>query len=400
MVAPKGQHATETLDDELVEPSDAGFDDADFDDTELGDAELEGGPVDSPEMAAEDELPAWMTKPAPRISSIPSAEAAELMPDDPGSLLPVMTPAAVSSRDSTTASAVGGLSMRIDSLIAATTTYRSVLSDRLTEYADLVNRLNRTQATDLDEFRKANERTVGEIRRTLADSEDTVRAAAGQSEQLITEIGLLSDFVRTHAADSRELIDATDKLGRFVTAALDQFAERVLGELRTLSDGVVPELNTMRSELSMIRESLDALNERTSTTPIREAMDELRSDFSGLRRAVIEWPDLEVARSEIVAMRADLTGMIEAFHGQADPIGPDDVASSVNSALGPQVEGVTTELSALRDQVRDLASQVAVVEAREIPSPIPSGEVSNEAIESLRDEVKALRRRIQVRAPD
>ncbi len=345
------------------------------------------------------ELPAWMTKPRPG-SEAPPPDASELVSGEGAGLLPAVTSATGGGRADTMVAAIGALSMRVDSLIAATTTYRSVMSDRLTEYADLVNRLNRTQANDLDEFRKANERTVGEIRRTMSDSEEYVRTVSAQSDQLITEIGLLAEFVRSHATDVRELIDSTDKLGRFVTGALDQFAERVLSELRTLSDHLIPELNSLRTEASLIRESLDGLNERASNAPVREAIDELRADFSGLRRAVIEWPDLEVARAEIVAMRADLTGMIESAAAQGDGVDTAAVVDGVRSAFGPQLEAVATDVSAATDLLHDLSARVAALEAREVPASVPSDVVSTEAIESLRDEVKALRRRIQVRAPD
>jgi hypothetical protein len=363
-----------------------------------GEVEVEAGDDEVGDGAAfvdDGDLPAWMTKAAPGKQA---ADASQLLTPDADGLVPVSP--AMAARGDNTAAAIGALSMRIDGLIAATTTYRSVMSDRLTEYADLVNRLNRTQASDLDEFRKTNERTVGEIRRTMGDSEDAMRTMVGQSEQLITDLGSLAEFVHAHSADTRELTEATDKLGRFVTGALDQFAERVLGELRALSDTVIPELGTMRSELAVIRESLDALNERTSNAPVREAIDELRADFSGLRRAVIEWPDLEVARAEIVAMRADLTSMIEEFHDQGGVLDHDDIAASVVAAMGPQVDLIGTEVAALRDHVRDLASQVSDLESGEFAAPSSSGAVSTAAIESLRDEIKALRRRIQVRAPD
>lgn len=361
----------------------------DIDDVSAHASDSDVGPDSEPEP----DLPSWMTKPAPGSARPLKADTPELVDGDAGeALLSTMTPTLGSGRIDNAMSAIGSLSMRIDSLIAATTTYRSVLSDRLTEYADLVNRLNRTQASDLDEFRKANERTVGEIRRTMSDSEDALRAVSGNTEQLVTDLGQLSDAVRTNSADGRELIDATDKLGRFVTGALDQFAERVLGELRALSESVGPELGSLRSELAVIRESIDELNERASSAPVREAMDELRGDFSGLRRAVLEWPDLEVARSEIVAMRADVSDLIEAFHQQRTS---DDAAAPADAVVA-----IADDIAGLRDQVRELASQVAVVEAREIPAPVPSGEVSTAAIEELRDEVRALRRRIQVRAPD
>lgn len=308
--------------------------------------------------SADGDLPDWMTKAAP--GSPQAVDSEPLTPDAAG---PLPLASAVAALGDTTAAAIGVLSMRIDDLIAATTTYRSVMSDRLTEYADLVNRLNRSQSTDLDEFRRTNERIVGEIRRTMAESEDAVRTMSGQSDQLVTDLGSLADAVRAHAADTRELIEATDELGR-----------SVIGELRSLSGSLVPELSTMRSELAVIRESLDGLNERVSSAPVREAIDELRADFSGLRRAVIEWPDLEVARAEIVAMRADLTEMIEQFHDQGGVLDHDDVAASVVAAVGPRIDLIGAEVAALREDVRELASGDA--------------------------DIEALRRRIQVRAPD
>lgn len=340
----------------------------------------------------DDDLPSWMRRARP-IAAEEALEGViaagvEAGDDATGELLPATTAVSAARIDNVPA-AIGALSMRIDSLIAATTTYRSVLSDRLAEYAELVTRLHRTHASDLDEFRKANERTVGEIRKTLTANEKSQREVAAHAESLVRDVDSLTEHAKTSAADARELLEATDKLGRFVTEALDQFAERVLIEVKGISESVTPVVSSLRNEISLVRESLDQLNERSSLAPLREAIDEVRSDMSGLRRAVIEWPDLELARSEIVAMRADLTNLLEA-----SGLGGDEEQGLL--------ERTATDISRVADLVRRLPTRDELVEVTAPPDDDPlapvvarldelAERVDADPAAALRDEVAHLR---------
>ena len=123
-----------------------------------------------------------------------------------------------------------------------------------------------------------------------------------------------------------------------MTEALDQFAERVLGELRTNSERTGTELGTLRSELTVARESDRRPQREASSRQVREAVDELRGDVSGLRRAVLEWPDLEQLRRQALVLRADVTALLEG------PVGSGDVAEI-------RFEAVLQELGSLREQL-------------------------------------------------
>ena len=88
--------------------------------------------------------------------------------------LAVVGDPALASRLETIHRTMSTLGMRIDALVTSTTSYRSALTDRLTEYADLVTKLTRSQASDLEEYRRNNERTLSDLRRGLSTSEESL----------------------------------------------------------------------------------------------------------------------------------------------------------------------------------------------------------------------------------
>ena len=115
---------------------------------------------------------------------------------------------AVSGRIDNVASSLGVLSMRIDSLISATTMIGSV-DELLGSPSTPTSSTWSTwlQVNDLEEFRKANERTVGEVRRTITDTEEQLRSVVGRVEQTATDASGLTEYIRAASADSRELLD-------------------------------------------------------------------------------------------------------------------------------------------------------------------------------------------------
>jgi len=56
--------------------------------------------------------------------------------------------------------------MRIDGLLDSIDALRSLLSDRLEDYAELVNSTSRANAEAVEEYRHVSERSVAELRRS------------------------------------------------------------------------------------------------------------------------------------------------------------------------------------------------------------------------------------------
>ena len=114
-----------------------------------------------------------------------------------------ITDPALASRLETIHRTMSTLGMRIDALVTSTTSYRSALTDRLTEYADLVTKLTRSQASDLDEYRRANERTLAALRRGLSTSEETLERVGARIDSMLTDAESADDSSRRALAEVR-----------------------------------------------------------------------------------------------------------------------------------------------------------------------------------------------------
>lgn len=95
-------------------------------------------------------------------------------------------------------------------------------------------------------------------------------------------------------------------------------------------------------ELGPLRQAVDDLGERLHLRHLRASIDELRVDVTGLRRAVLDRPELEQVLSDVAGLRADVSASTES----AD--------ASLAAALAPLVDELAllrTELTALRRRV-------------------------------------------------
>lgn len=153
------------------------------------------------------------------------------------------------------------------------------------------------------------------------------------------------------------------RLGRVVLEGYDRFADRVLERLRMLREDVDTDLGAVRSELATLRQAVDDVAERVELRKLRATIDELRGDISGLRRAVLEWPELEQVSSDVAALRADLSDM-------AKPVSRD------LTTLAPMLE----EIAALREEFVSLRRRIALRVSNE-------GELSEERIAAIADAV-------------
>jgi hypothetical protein len=136
------------------------------------------------------------------------------------------------------------IAMRVDTLAATTTAFRSAVTDRIDEYADVVTGLSRQSDQTLDDYRRANERTIADLRRGLAAHDELLHRTAGRLDELGTDVSTLIDLVRlagseTRASRAARPVSAAPPadLGAVVEAMVD--VRHDLGYIRGMIDVVV-----------------------------------------------------------------------------------------------------------------------------------------------------------------
>jgi len=167
------------------------------------------------------------------------------------------------------------------------------------------------------------------------------------------------------------VLSGADRSSRFVVEAYDRLADRVLERLRALRVDLDSDLAEIRSEMATLRQAVDDVGDRVQLRQLRSSIDELRGDVSGLRRSVLEWPELERVSSDVAALRADVTNLL-AGRTPARAAGPADPAA----------------VASLHEVVDDLRAAV---------DSLSTVESMADALTELREEVASLRRRITLR---
>lgn len=173
--------------------------------------------------------------------------------------------------------ALTALAMRIDSLVGATSTNRSSITERLNDHIDAVGHLARAQIADLAEFQRVNERTLGDVRHSVQATTDLVRRLAEGVDRLQGDLGgLHGDLGGVREAQHR-LPEVADAIVR-VQSSIDQ-----LRVAEPEADASANRFEVLRSEL------LAASSDRSGVE------EELARQVEGLRVA------LEALREEPVA---------------------------------------------------------------------------------------------------
>jgi hypothetical protein len=168
------------------------------------------------------------------------------------------------------------------------------------------------------------------------------------------------------------------RMGRVFVEAFDRLADRLLERLRSLRQDVDADLASVRSELQSLRQAVEDVGDRVQLRQLRATLDELRSDVVGLRRAVLEWPELEQVSADIAAVRGDLSFLFEST--------ADGAAAAAPSELLGELQNVVASLS---DEVTRLGTDQPQVGAL---APLL------EEVASLRSELTQIRRRMVLRA--
>lgn len=166
-----------------------------------------------------------------------------------------------------------------------------------------------------------------------------------------------------------------NRMGRVFVEAFDRLADRLLERLRSLRQDVDADLAAVRSELGSLRQAVEDVGDRVQMRQLRAAVDELRGDVSSLRRAVLEWPELEQVSADVAAMRSDLSFLFEASDGSGPGQGPTELLTELQAVVGAlseeaaqraaatdphNVTPILEEMVALRGELTGIRKRVGV----------------------------------------
>jgi hypothetical protein len=166
--------------------------------------------------------------------------------------------------------------------------------------------------------------------------------------------------------------------GKAFVEAFDRLADRLLDRLRTLRQDIDADLGAVRLEVASLRQSVDDLSDRTQLRQVQTTVDEVRTELAALRRAVLEWPELEQVSNDIAAVRGDLAFVFESA-GDGPPGGPPSaLLVELRSAIGM----LSDEITRFGKELPQIGTVSAVLEE----------------VASVRSELTQVRRRMQLRS--
>jgi hypothetical protein len=137
-------------------------------------------------------------------------------------------------------------------------------------------------------------------------------------------------------------------MARAFVDAFDRLAERLLDRLRTLRQDIDADLNGLRGEVATLRQVVEDTGQSVQLRQLHTGLDEARNELTALRRAVLEWPELERLSDEIASMRGDLSLVF-------DTTGDGSVDHAPSAVLG-QLEEVVARLAEVTDDTGGAAT--------------------------------------------
>ena len=179
------------------------------------------------------------------------------------------------------------------------------------------------------------------------------------------------------------------RMGRVFVEAFDRLADRLLERLRALRQDVDADLGAVRAELGSLRQAVEDVGDRVQLRQLRTTLDELRGDVAGLRRAVLEWPELEQVSSDIAAVRGDLSFIFEGMsEGGGAPQGPSELLSELQQVvadLGDEASRVSGDtgaaaLAPLLEEVAAMRGELTSIRKRMV---LRSSPIDDEQLERI-----------------
>jgi hypothetical protein len=260
--------------------------------------------------------------------------------------------------------------MRIDALVTSTTTYRTALTDRLTEYSDLVAKLTRAQGADLEEYQRTNERTVADLRRGLASSEEILQRLEERIEGIQAGPGAPTTGSDELVDEIRSVLDLQHTLTRSLTESLDQFGDRVLARIAATQAATDEQLDEIRTALaddsgtSRVDAQLAGLQSAIGLLATAEQVGRLTADVRAQLIDIVGLGDGTVV-SQLARIEQQLSTSRQPSSGA--PAGTDVGADASDLAdLRAKVDRIldasgdeTMAVSRLLDEVRETLLDVA-----------------------------------------
>ncbi len=305
---------------------------------------------------------------------------------------------ALASRLETIHRTMSTLGMRIDALVTSTTSYRSALTDRLTEYADLVTKLTRSQASDLEEYRRANERTLADLRRGLSTSEETLERVGARIDSMLTDAESADDSSRRVLAEVRSILEAQENLGRFLTESLDQFGEQVLSRLNASEQAAAEQLEALRTAvtdvdstpdptLAIVDDRLAGIEDRLAVVASNDTATAMGGRFDTLHSALEDLDRNVRAGLEGVGDTSAIVERLERMERELSSAG------QVTTESFGELAGLRAKVDAVLETTANESGSVTEVlgQLKETLQDLASGEV----VGALWDEVRQVRATIE-----
>ena len=277
----------------------------------------------------------------------------------------------LAGRSDSLQAALASIALRIDALTSTTSTFRNLVSDRLTDYADQVGRMAAGAAGDLDDYRHLHERSLEQIRRSVADAEENLRKLSRTVGDLelktvalvaaVRENGDAVDHLlseRDHVSDT--LLRSLDRVGLQVQAGLEQGLATTTASMARLEDAVA-EMSTSGvgqsvERLDLIVEALSVERDRqlAISAQLEDGVSALAGDherdadaIGRLERAITAVTATQERSLSKLASRID--ARMDQVAGALEGVAGDDLVA-ILTRLDARLKELSTEVVAGRDR--------------------------------------------------
>jgi hypothetical protein len=324
--------------------------------------------------------------------------------------------------------AVADLGFRLDTLISSTSAFRDAISDRLTDYADLVARWSMEAEDNVAAYRSTVSGLPAAVAAELTTALAKVERRTAEAMEALDETS--ARRLEGMGQDVRGVREALDALVAAADADEPDDDDRLaalLVELASLREAVgsipqsepvaippfpeippPPDLAPIAAELAAVREEVAALRPAEVDAIVEEVrglrhelarlpdgrgeVDALAQEVRSLRAAVAEAAADEVEDAE--ETEGALEGLTAEVAALREALASVQVRLDERPAVPPEVTALIAELQALRAELQETPD-----EAPSAASPPPVDlEPVQDALSELTFEVRALRKRLRLRA--
>ena len=271
--------------------------------------------------------------------------------DQPATPRPTVTTQELilAGRSDSLQAALASIALRIDALTSTTSTFRNLISDRITDYAEQVGRLGASAAGDLDDYRHLHERAIEQIRRSVSDAEDNVRRLSRSVGDLDAKVGALVAAVRESGDAIDQIISDRDQVSDTLVRSL----ERVEDALTELTEGRIASsfarLGDMINALAGERDRQGAVWNQFehAVVALADEREHAADVLSRLERSVGE---MTVGRERGLAkVLARLEARVDEIGASMTGISGDEIATTL-SRVDARLKEMSTDLVVGRDR--------------------------------------------------